>query len=156
MGEYFLYANLDRREYFMIDAVGGATKRAGIGRNLGARALGLLLMQRREGADTNVIAGSWANQRVAVIGDSLPEFETARTSFKNLASAVALLLLEHEADELIAAAERDERLFVLLAELAHVHRVASAARVLAQRFGADWPKLYAKKRATSRVEVPPP
>jgi hypothetical protein len=30
------------------------------------------------------------------------------------------------------------------------------ARVLSERFGADWPKLYAKKRASSRVEVPPP
>ena len=46
MGEYFMYANLDRCEYLTIDALGGATKASGIGRNLGARALGLLLMRR--------------------------------------------------------------------------------------------------------------
>jgi hypothetical protein len=174
MGEYFMYANLDRHEYFMIDALGGATKASGIGRNMGARALGLLLTPRNHKGDAPTVIGSWAGTRVAVIGDhaepnilGIPTstaedpqrnlYALAKERYTNIASKLALMLLHHdEGDNLIQAARTDDSLFVLLAELAVVHRVKAVESLLSQHFNQGWLKEYAEKRKKVWVAIPPP
>jgi hypothetical protein len=174
MGECFMYASLDRKEFFMIDALGGATKTPGIGRNLGSRGLGLLLRQR--GADIPEPAGicSWAGTRVAVVGEygkpnvlgvttataSDPKrnlFTLAKETFRNTASTVAVMLFEHDGSaELVEVARTNERVFLMLAELAIVYRVKTIETVMGQCFESDWKKTYAEKRKRSLLEIPHP
>lgn len=173
MGEYFMYVNLDRHEYFMVDVLGGATKAQGVGRNLGARALGLLLMKRGGSfAHETSVIGSWASNRIAVAGDytdakafdsettgrsDINLYSLATQQFKNIGSTVALMLLAHDGEEeLIDVARSRDDVFVLLGELAFVHRSNIAANALTRHFGPDWIKSYAEKRKRVFVEIPPP
>ena len=167
MGEYFMYANLDRMEYFDIDALGGATKSGGIGKGLGARALGLLLTSRGGETNEESLVGSWAATRVVAVGDYIEPnlfgiatatssdpkrnlYALAEETFKNIASAIAMMLLEHDGpDELIDSAKRNDYVFVLLGELALVHRTKMVETILSKHFGPQWKKEYAKK-------IPPP
>lgn len=169
MGEYFRYVNLDRREYFDIDALGGATKASGIGRNLGARAFALLLTRRGGGgAGGQVAVGSWAGDRVAVIGDYIEPnalgvatgsernlWSVVDEEYRDISSSVAVMLLDSDGpDELVEAARHRTDLFVLLAELALVHRQAACLKLMAEHF-PEWQKRYAKLRAACRRIVPP-
>ncbi len=173
MGEYFMHVNLDRHEYFMIDALGGATKSSGIGRNLGARALGLLLMRRGGDLNAHSLIGAWSGTRVLIVGDyaestvgidtptpsdpSPKLYTLAQEHYTNLASSLALMLLQHDGpDELMAVAKHDEQVFVLLGELATVYRSKDADAALRACFGPEWTKDYAKKRKQCWIEVPPP
>jgi hypothetical protein len=172
MGECFLYANFDKREYFGVGALGGAAKAAGVGRNLEARALGLLVMARdRDAAPTNA-EGSWAGDRIASIGEYLEAgaldslsltssdqtpFSMIEDTYRNVVSAVVLMLMRRDGPEaLCELAERRDDLFVLLGELALVHRISDVERALDHHFGDRWKKGYAAKRKTSRMEVPAP
>jgi hypothetical protein len=170
MGECFLYANLDRREFFRIDALGGATKASGIGRNCGARALGLLLTARARDRAPSTHEGAWAGHRVAAIGDELADggaldptwigrspHLAIEEAFRDVASTVAVMLITHDGpDELVEVAARDDRVLVLLGEIALVHRIVSVAHALRARLGEDWPKRYAVARRTSKLIVAPP
>lgn len=168
MGQYFLYANLDKSEYFDVDALGGATKVGGVGCGLGARALGLLLLAGDASGVEGV--GAWRGDRVAAIGDYTPPGELpigappevwpyahVRARFRDIRSTVAVLLLRHDGpDELVEVARRNDELFVLLAELALHHGVAGLAEAMQGAFGAEWKKAYSAKRAASAVRVEAP
>ncbi|MGI9423561.1 MAG: hypothetical protein ACR2PA_10235, partial [Hyphomicrobiaceae bacterium] len=69
MGICFIYLNLDREEYFGIGALGGGMKSGSLGRNLEARALGLLLMEQSPVANDKIEQGAWAGNRVMAVGD---------------------------------------------------------------------------------------
>lgn len=176
MGEYFLYANLDRREYFHVHALGGGNHSSGVGRNLGARALGLLIMVRRHDSSSPSAEGSWAGDRVVALGDyatsqSLgdavgsqtapatqgPPYAFVESEYKNVVSSIVLMLIAHDGpEEVVEAAKRNEGLFVLLGELALVHRIDVVSRALRDCLGPDWQKGYARKRSGAAVLVPPP
>lgn len=172
MGQYFLYANLDKREYFEIDALGGASKTDGVGRGGGARALGLLLLA---GASTVPGVGSWRGDRVATIGDYFPPghlppddvspgrppevfpYAHVREHFRDIRSQVAVMLVEHDGpDELVEVAGRSDEVFVLLAELALHHGVPGIAEAVQRAFGDSWRKRYAEKRATTVLRTDAP
>ncbi|HEY7371056.1 MAG TPA: hypothetical protein VIF57_02685 [Polyangia bacterium] len=155
MGEYFHYANLDRRELFDVGLGVYNDKRSGIGRNLGARALGLLL---KEQAPAGGLPGSWAGQRVMVVGDETPNglYETARADYRDIASAVLLMLFADDREEIIEAAVTNDSLFVHLAELAVVHGADTVAGALAAHFGAEWRKKYGLLRKQMHYLVIPP
>jgi hypothetical protein len=179
MAEYFLYANLDRREYFLVDALGGALESSGVGRNLGARALGLLLMARGRANPPAGVEGAWAGDRILAVGDYLADggyskaelhaetvqaehsdqtlFAFVEATYRDMVSAVALMLLRHDGPtELLEAANKHDDLFVVLGELALLHRHDDVARALDERVGPDWRKEYGKKRQRSAIVVPPP
>jgi hypothetical protein len=148
MGQYFYYANLDRKEYFNIGLGAQNDKAGGIGHGFGARALGLLL--RHDGA--------WARQRIAVIGDETVEYESEiRAHFRPIDSSVLLLLFASDREDLMTAAAGDELLFTRLGELAVVHGAREIAGALAHAFGADWKKRYGELRKEMPwLVVPPP
>ncbi|NDD30410.1 MAG: hypothetical protein EB084_19300 [Proteobacteria bacterium] len=128
MSDVYMYADLDAREYLMVNALGGGSKVGCIGRNLGARALGLLLL------------GRWAGHRVQVVGESDPLFEQAECAFTDVASAAAALVLARDGpDELLSAADGDARLYVLLGQMAFEGN-AALGHAMAARFGAGWKK----------------
>ena len=172
MGEYYMYLNLDRKEYLDIDFLGGETKAFGLGRNLGARALGLLLMHG-VGHDEHPLIGSWAGTRVVALGDyakpnlfgiqtvSAEEpkwnlYDLATESYKNIGSAAAVMLLEHDGpDELVGVAKQEDDVFVILGELATVHlKLAEAA--LNRYWGEGWKETYSERRKKQALPIPPP
>ena len=158
MGQYFLYANFDRREFFMIDALRGSTKISGVGRGLTARALGLLLTASAQTTVPDV--GRWQGHRVAAVGDYFPPgvlpLETPpgvspygyiQDHFHDLRSTIAVLLFRHDGpDELLELAGSDDGVYVLLAELALHHSIGDLADALRTAFGPRWTKLYSEKR----------
>ncbi len=170
MGVCFMYLNLDRKEYFSTGALGGGMKISSLGRNLEARALGLLLMEQSTLTDARVEPGAWAGNRVIAAGDGdappnifdVPNeeghslYEHARKHYRDIKAAIALMLLTHERDALLEAADRHADVFVLLGELAHVHSCENVARALRERFGADWLKSYGRRRKQYSTLIPPP
>jgi hypothetical protein len=165
MGEYFLYANLDREEFFHPSALGANVRASGVGLDLPGRALGLLLMARE--VTRASIRGSWAGTRVVAVGDytapdpfgvvtrtaDQPErnlYVHAQEVFRDIAPEILRMLLEDAPEALLERARRNDRVFVGLAELVFVRRDASTERFMLEHFGKDWPKVYAKKRAAPR------
>ena len=170
MSVCFIYVNLDRQEYFSTGALGGGMKKSSLGRNLEARALGLLLMERSKSTDGRVEPGAWAGNRVIAAGDGdappntvdvLAEegrslYEHACKHYRDIRAAIALMMLCHERDALLDAADSHADVFILLGELAHVHRCDNVARALQERFGADWLKSYGRRRKEFHRVIPPP
>ena len=129
MSDVYLYLNLDRREYLMVNALGGGNKVSSIGRNLGARALGLLLLDR------------WAGDRVQVAGESDALFEQAEAEFADIASVAADLVLARDgADELLSTADTDKRLYALLGQMVMADNNAMLRHAMMDRFGPNWLK----------------
>jgi hypothetical protein len=168
MGEYFVYANLDRAEFFDVGALGGPIKVDGVGRNLGARALGLLLLVRGFQTERHLVprVGSWATGRIAAVGDyargSLGDIATDAhdhivQTFADISSAVIVMVFRHDGPAaVIPAAELDDTLFVRLAELALFHHVDDIEAGLDAGFGVDWRKTYAERRARVFTPTLPP
>ncbi len=72
MGVYYFYANDSKQEWFSIDPAGIDIKAAGIGAGVGARALGLLLLEDHPAHslwDDHPLLGRWAGDSVRVSGD---------------------------------------------------------------------------------------
>lgn len=138
MGEYFIYANLDKREYFSIGALGGATKRSG-----GCRI---------------VVAGDQAEpgteRRFAAETGSRSIHGLARSSFRDVRTDVALMLLHDDPDAPMEAVEDDTGLLVYLSELALLHACRDVADVLEAHFGTDWRKRYAEARTSCYQSAP--
>lgn len=129
MSDVYLYANLDSREYLMVNALGGGNKVGSIGRNLGARAVGLLLL------------GRWSGERVQVVGESDELFERAEAEFADIATVAAELVLAHDgADELLTAADDDRRLYAMLGQMVIAGQNATLRHAMQNRFGMQWQK----------------
>jgi hypothetical protein len=170
MGVSYSYANLDRLEYFSLSALGGGNKARSLGRNLEARALGLLLRPPAPVDTAHVGPGAWAGGRIAAVGDSdtsfsglgLPgpsensAFAHMRDEFRDISSGVLVMMIAYAADELLDAAEKSERLRMALGDLAEIYRCTDAADVLQSRFGPDWRSAYARARKASPGVVPAP
>ncbi|MGI9425728.1 MAG: hypothetical protein ACR2PA_21250, partial [Hyphomicrobiaceae bacterium] len=92
----------------------------------------------------------------ALIDERRTLYEYAREHCRDIASAVALMMLAREPDELLDAAARRVDVFIMLGELAHIHRCESVARALQERFGPDWLKSYGRRRKEYHWLVPPP
>ena len=129
MSDVYLYANLDHCEYLMVNALGGGNKVGSIGRNLGARALGLLLL------------GRWAGSRVQVIGESDELFQLIEAEFADIATVAVELVLGHDgADELLTVADSDKRLFAMLGQMVIAGHNATLRHAMRDRFGEHWQK----------------
>lgn len=174
MGAYFFYVCLDREEYFSAGALGGGNKRRALGCGLEGRALGLLLEEpatdeAAAAAARGIRPGAWAGKRLVAINDEypapsrlLPEvggqplLAYVEERFRDIGSALALMMLEAEPNALMEAAEASPSFLVALGELALVHRQAGVARALQARFGPEWIKVYTKLRKEGRWRIPPP
>jgi hypothetical protein len=69
MGEYYGYANLDRRERFDTGLFGYGRTRSTLGHTIAARGLSLLLLVTTESHHDAERIGSWAGDRIACVGD---------------------------------------------------------------------------------------
>lgn len=77
MGQYFKVANLTKRQYFSAGIFDEGVKKPGILRGIHAYALGKLLTidsseenpKWRKGSRNGIWSGSWAGDRIAVVGD---------------------------------------------------------------------------------------
>jgi len=154
MGIYYYYGNPDRKEYFSIGVGAEGIKRGSIGCGFGARALGLLLLEKES---VPGLAGSWAEQRVIVFGDETASGDTFLEEGRDISSAVLLMLFADNGDALLDRADTDDLLFLQLAELAIVHGANELAAALQRRFGADWKSRYGRiRKEHDHVVVPAP
>lgn len=173
MGEYFMYVNLDREQWFGIGALGGDIRMSAVGRGLGARALGLLLTTRG-GGGRHTWVGAWAGERVVCVGDYVAPnilgvpttsaafpgenlYSHARSHWTDVSGTLVLMLLAQDGpDDLVEAARRRSGVFVRLAELAIHHRRAEVERILEEHFGPEWRARYGRLRKEDRTAYPAP
>ncbi len=179
MGVDYAYVNLDARERFWAGALGGSGRLSALGRGLAGRALGLLITARGGDAlDADPALGDWvgrwAGGRIVAAGDAGPPgelgldtasaddpgrnlFSMAHREFRDVSSSVALMLMTIDGpDDLLDAAERATSVFVLLGDLAAIHRRDVVERALNARFGDAWRRRYREARKENRPVAPPP
>jgi hypothetical protein len=169
MGEYFVYANLDRREYFDIGGLGGSIKASGLGLNPASRGLGLLLLTGDPSWAKVPGVGRWAGESIAAVGDYAPigtEFRSGREPFvraqfptemtpyeyiekhyANVISSVAAMILRVDGPEwLVEVSAGEGGLFVLLSELHLIHHVPGIGAAMDAHLGPEWMKRYKEQR----------
>ena len=170
MGVSYSYANLDRQEYFGIWKLGGGSSVRSLGRNLEARALGLLLRAPAPADVSQIGPGAWVGHRIAAVGDSdapcseiglpgdqgLSAYEYLQQHFRDISSSVLRMMIADAPDDLLDAAERSEHLRLALGDLAEIYRCTEAADILMARFGPGWQAGYAKARRTHPNVAPAP
>ena len=160
----YAYLNFDREEYFSAGALGGGMKIRSLGRGLEGRALGLLLMEGATPTDGRIDRGAWAGNRVIAAGDGDEPsnivgvfteedhtlYQHARKHYRDVLADIALMMLVHERNALLEAAGHHDGVFMLLGELAQVHRCENVARALQEHFGKDWLKSYGRKLESAK------
>jgi hypothetical protein len=146
MGEVYFYVNLDRREHFSIGLGFQSNKHSGIGRNLGARALGLLLL------------GTWGGNRIAIIGDEATDgrYETLQQESRDITSRAVLMLFRDDERGLLGEAATHSSLLAMLGEFAAVFKIEAVREALDRRFGAEWRKVHGRLRRESWRPILPP
>jgi hypothetical protein len=145
MGITYHYANLTKREWFPIDALGGGSKLNGLGRTLTARAFELLLVKCSVPSMPNdpVRVGRWAGDAIAVIGDEDDNWLQYGNEFTDLTADVILLLVSEDGFERIGSvAEEDSSLFLQLSYLAGTHQAPVLEPHMKQRFGRRYWRQY--------------
>ncbi len=144
MGEYFHYVNHDKKMRFCIGDLGGPIKFSGIGRNLGARALGLLLTQinDRSNAFQGSWVGSWIGDRVECVGDHGPTYDLFVDYPEVTANIIVMLYQVDGAEPLIESANNGEEVFARIAHLIITQQFTDIQRDFEQAFGKQWQKKH--------------
>jgi len=157
MGEYYLYANVTKREYLCPSDFNEGIKRSVLlfGRN--AMALSLLLCK---GIDCHPLCGSWSGHEVLITGDqehshpptdgSQPNlYWQAHKSFRNISTeAIGMLCSFHEdlASEFAERAKSNEPLLLRLSEIVFQSRCEPLEKALAAKLGQGWATWHSSKR----------
>ena len=146
MGTTYHYANLTKREWFSIDALGGNAKLYCLGFNLTARGFELLLVGSRAFAASDVLAvgvGRWALDSIAIIGDDEDDWLRYNDEFADLTADVILLVASHDGFERIGdAAEHDDHLFMQLCHLLVTDQAPELEVHMRNRFGTRFLSRY--------------
>lgn len=143
MGEYFYYANHDRKLLFDIGLNAFNIKFSGIGRNgIANRTFCLLLTQPSHGRYSHTLIGSWISDRVNIIGDyseSYKEFD----SYQNITANMILMLYQIDgAEPLVEAAKTNDYFFLQISYLIFTSQFTVILSEFNQAFGDSWSKNY--------------
>ncbi|HEU4386215.1 MAG TPA: hypothetical protein VFV34_00360 [Blastocatellia bacterium] len=165
MGECFLIANIDKRQYLSAGSMNENPKRSGFLRGLHGRALALLMCKSdelRHGYGS--LAGSWYGDRVIGVGDQngvadvygvatssedrpgRTLHELARETYEDI-SLAALAMLCSGDDRVVealvdAAAEGTNAAMLLVGDLVFVAGSSEIDEVMRKRFGKKWAGRY--------------
>ena len=112
MGEYFYYANHDRKLLFDIGINAFNIKFSGIGRvSIANRAFCLLLTQTSHDRYSHTLIGSWIGDRVSISGD-YSEWYNEFDRYRNITANMILMLYQVDgAESLIEAAKTNDYFF---------------------------------------------
>ena len=142
MGEYFTYANHDKKLKFDISLNTGNVKFSGIGYAFGTRAFCLLLTESKDYQKlySHTLIGSW-------IGDQT-EWHYPESSYQDITANIILMLYQIDGTErLIEIATQDDHFFVQLAYLIFTKQLTDFVSEefvseFEQNFGTEWAKKY--------------
>jgi hypothetical protein len=145
MGTLYRYINHTKHEWFSAAAFGENNKLSGLGLSLSSRAFHLLLVDRGDlsGAGRVLQEGYWAGDSVALVGDDDCDDETwrrYRTEFIDLDADVILFMYRRGGfDDIAAAAERSDCLFMQLCYLVTTHQAPPSLEPdMKRRFGGNF------------------
>jgi hypothetical protein len=165
MGEYYIFANVTKREFFNPGDFGEGIKRSTLLYGYHAMALGLLFCK---GLVCHPLCGAWSGDEVTITGDhehSHPATEgqhpdlywQAHKSFRNIgAEAIAMLCLFHTdvAGEFAKRAKSDERLLMRLSGIVFQDGCKPLEKALAAEMGQGWATWHASKKGQRRRSRP--
>jgi hypothetical protein len=137
MGEYFYYANHDKKLKFEIGLDAENCKFSGIGYVLGTRAFCLLLTESKHYQQfySNTLIGSWIGDRVSCIGDET-QWHHEESIYKNITANIIVMLYQIDgAETLIEAASKYDNFFV-------TRQFNDILPKFEQNFGREWTKKY--------------
>ena len=137
MGEYYYYANHDKKLKFDIGLGAENSSFWGIGRVLGTRAFCILLTEspHLQKAYSKTLIGSW-------IGDEA-KWHYEESSYRDITANIIVMLYQIDgAEELIEAATRDEHFFVQIAYLIFTNQFTDLLPEFERCFGKEWTKKY--------------
>jgi hypothetical protein len=144
MGEYFYYANHDKKLKFQIGLDVENCKFSGIGYVLGTRAFCLLLTesQHYQQIYSNTLIGSWIGDQVSCIGDQT-QWHHGENNYKNINANIIVMLYQIDgAEQLIEAASKYDNFFVQIAYLIFTKQFSDILPKFEQNFGKEWGKKY--------------
>jgi hypothetical protein len=148
MGEYYLYANVAKREFLYPGHFGADMKRRGLLVGHVGIAVGLLLCK---GVAGHPLCGSWSGDEVIITGDEGTHASTdgsdrnlysqARNSFRDIsAEAIAMLCLFREelATEFAERAKENKHLLWGLSEIVFQSGCEPLEKALVAAMGQAW------------------
>jgi hypothetical protein len=144
MGEYFYYANHDKKLKFQIGLDVENCKFSGIGSVLGTRAFCLLLTesQHYQQIYSNTLIGSWIGDQVSCIGDET-QWHHGESNYTNINANIIVMLYQIDGTEqLIEAASKYDNFFVQIAYLIFTKQFSDILPKFEQNFGKEWAKKY--------------
>ncbi len=145
MGEYFYYANHDKKLKFSISLSQYGDKFRSISYcPLSTRAFCLLLTKSDHFnyVYRHTLIDSWIGDRVSCIGDQT-RWDYDYDSYLNISANVIVMLYQIDGEEqLIETASKDNALFVQLAHLIFTRQFVDILPAFKNRFGADWTRKY--------------
>ena len=146
MGVTYHYANLTKREWFDVAALGGNSKFAGVGYSLTTRAFDLLLVKTGRTSNPKVVeCGRWCGDSIAIIGDTDERWEEYYLEFSDLSADVILLVFSNGGFQQIGEAAADDiQLFRQICHLVVTRQAMELEPLLKQFFGTDWTHRYQK------------
>ena len=146
MGEYFEYANHDKKLKFDIGLGAENEKFSGIGLVMGTRAFCLLLTEskRIQKVYSHTLIGTWVGDRVSCIGDYTKRYEDGSiSSYRDItANAIVMLYQIDGAERLIDLASRNDYFFVQLGYLICTNQFNNLLSDFEGSFGREWTKKY--------------
>ena len=146
MGEYFEYANHDKKLKFGIGLGGENIKFSGIGYTLGTRAFCLLITESNhfQKVYNHTPIGSWNGDRVSCIGDYTKWHEDGSiSSYRDITANMIVMLYQIDgAERLIELASNHDYFFVQLAYLIFTNQFTDLVSEFERNFGKEWTKKY--------------
>lgn len=153
MSVSYRYANLTKREWFDVSALGGGSADRTLGMSLTARAFELLLVRDRGGggdgaADRHRIGnpvefGRWADDSIAIIGDTDDGWTRCRAEFADLYADLIPLVFRRDGFAALGdAADANDRLYVQLCHLVFTQQATQLEAAMVERFGRNYRRRY--------------
>lgn len=165
MGEYFLIANIDKRQFLSAASMNENPKRSGFLRGLHGRALALLVCKADELHHVyGELAGSWYGDRVIATGDDngVPDaygvvtsgadtldrnlYQLARQTYEDISLAAVAMLCRGDqrvVEELVeAAADGNVGALLLVGDAVFLARSRELEEAMRKRLGKDWVGRY--------------
>ena len=165
MGECFLIANIDKRQYLSAGSMNENPKRRGFLRALHGRALGLLVCRSDDvGHGYGDLAGSWYGDRIIAVGDqnAVPDaygittstaerpdrtlYDVASETYEDISLAAVAMLCrgdERVVEALVVAAVATEAgAMQLVGDVVFVAGSSELEEAARKRLGKEWVGLY--------------
>jgi hypothetical protein len=165
VGECFLIANIDKRQYLSAGSMNENPKRRGFLRSLHGRALGLLVCRSSDvGHGYGELAGSWYGDRIIAVGDqnAMPDahgittstaerpnrtlYDVVSETYEDISLAAVAMLCrgdERVVEDLIEAAVADgSRAMRLVGDVVFVAGSSELDEAMRKRLGKEWVGRY--------------